>query len=66
MIYDWPDAENEFRRAIRLNPQYATAHHWYAEFLSWQGRFEEAFAESEQALHLNPLSLIIAAITLRC
>jgi TolB-like protein/DNA-binding winged helix-turn-helix (wHTH) protein len=58
--YDWPGSEKEFRRAIQLNPQYATAHQWYAEFLSWQGRFGEAFAESEQARQLDPLSLIIA------
>src|SRR5579862_4000391 len=58
--YDWEGSENEFRRAIQLNPQYATAHQWYAEFLSWQGRFREAFAESEQARQLDPLSLIIA------
>jgi TolB-like protein/DNA-binding winged helix-turn-helix (wHTH) protein/Tfp pilus assembly protein PilF len=58
--YDWPEAEKEFRRAIQLNPQYATAHQWYAEFLSWQGRFDEAFAESEQARHMDPLSPIIA------
>ncbi|MGA7631332.1 MAG: tetratricopeptide repeat protein [Terriglobales bacterium] len=59
--YDWPGSEKEFRRAIQLGPQYATAHQWYAEFLSWQGRFEEAFAESEQARQLDPLSLIIAS-----
>jgi TolB-like protein/DNA-binding winged helix-turn-helix (wHTH) protein len=59
--YDWAGSEKEFRRAIQLNPQYATAHQWYAEFLSWQGRFPEAFAESEQARKLDPLSLIIAA-----
>ena len=47
--YDWSGSEKEFRRAIQLGPQYATAHQWYAEFLSWQGRFEEAFAESDQA-----------------
>jgi TolB-like protein/DNA-binding winged helix-turn-helix (wHTH) protein/Flp pilus assembly protein TadD len=58
--YNWAEAEKEFRRAIQLNPQYATAHQWYAEFLSWQGRFEEALAESEQARQLDPLSLIIA------
>jgi TolB-like protein/DNA-binding winged helix-turn-helix (wHTH) protein/Tfp pilus assembly protein PilF len=58
--YDWAGAEREFRRAIQLNPQYATAHQWYAEFLSWQGRFDEAFAESSQARQLDPLSLIIA------
>lgn len=43
--YRWAEAEKEFRRAIELDPQYATAHQWYAEFLSWQGRFDEAFAE---------------------
>jgi TolB-like protein/DNA-binding winged helix-turn-helix (wHTH) protein/Flp pilus assembly protein TadD len=56
--YDWPGAEKEFRRALELDPQYATAHQWYAEFLSWQGRFPEAFAESEQARQLDPISLI--------
>jgi TolB-like protein/DNA-binding winged helix-turn-helix (wHTH) protein len=59
--YDWPESEKEFRRAIQLGPQYATAHQWYAEFLSWQGRFGEAFAESEQARQLDPFSLIIAS-----
>ena len=59
--YDWPGSEKEFRRAIQLDPQYATAHQWYAEFLSWQGRFDEAFAESAQARQLDPLSLIIAS-----
>lgn len=58
--YDWADAEKEFRRAIQLDPQYATGHQWYAEFLSWQGRFPEAFAQSEQARRLDPLSPIIA------
>ncbi len=58
--YNWPEAEKEFQRAIQLNPQYPTAHQWYAEFLSWQGRFQEAFAESERARQLDPLSLIIA------
>lgn len=58
--YDWAGSEKEFRRAIELNPQYATAHQWYAEFLSWQGRFDEALAESAQARLLDPLSLIIA------
>jgi TolB-like protein/DNA-binding winged helix-turn-helix (wHTH) protein/Tfp pilus assembly protein PilF len=59
--YDWQTAENEYRRAIKLNPNYATAHHWYAEYLMWQGRFDEALQESERARHLDPLSLIIAA-----
>jgi TolB-like protein/DNA-binding winged helix-turn-helix (wHTH) protein/lipoprotein NlpI len=58
--WDWQTAEKEFRRAIQLNPNYATAHHWYAEHLAWRGRFDEAFQESERARQLDPLSLIIA------
>lgn len=59
--WDWGTAEREFRRAIALNPNYATAHHWYAEHLMWLGRFDEALRESERARRLDPLSLIIAA-----
>ena len=59
--WDWQTAEKEYRRAIQLDPGYATAHQWYAESLSFQGRFDEAFAESEQARRLDPLSLIVAA-----
>jgi TolB-like protein/DNA-binding winged helix-turn-helix (wHTH) protein/Tfp pilus assembly protein PilF len=59
--YDWSTAEKEFKRAIQLDPGYATAHQWYAESLSWQGRFGEALVESEKARQLDPLSMIIAA-----
>jgi len=59
--WDWQTAEKEYRRAIELNPNYATAHHWYAEYLTWLGRFDEALRESERARKLDPLSLIIAA-----
>jgi Tfp pilus assembly protein PilF len=59
--WDWSTAEREYRRAIELNPNYATAHHWYAEHLMWRGRFEEALRESERARRLDPLSVIIAA-----
>ena len=59
--WDWTSAEREFRRAIELNPNYATAHHWYAEHLMWRGRFDEALRESERARQLDPLSVIIAA-----
>jgi TolB-like protein/DNA-binding winged helix-turn-helix (wHTH) protein/Tfp pilus assembly protein PilF len=58
--YDWQTAEKEYRRAIQLDPQYATAHQWHAECLSFQGRFPEALEESERARQLDPLSLIIA------
>lgn len=59
--WDWQGSEREYRRAIDLNPNYATVHHWYAEHLMWLGRFDEALAESERARQLDPLSLIIAA-----
>lgn len=58
--YDWQAAEREYRRAIELNPNYATAHQWYAEHLMWRGRFEDALRESERARQLDPLSLIIS------
>jgi TolB-like protein/DNA-binding winged helix-turn-helix (wHTH) protein/Flp pilus assembly protein TadD len=59
--WDWQTSGREFRRAIELNPNYATAHHWYAEHLTWLGRFDEALRESERARQLDPLSLIIAS-----
>ena len=61
--FDWDvtSAETEFRRAIELNPGYATAHHWYAWHLSVRGRNSEAIAEMRKAQTLDPLSLIINA-----
>jgi tetratricopeptide (TPR) repeat protein len=59
--WDWNTAEKEYRRAIELDFNYATAHHWYAEFLALMGRFDEASIQIEQARQLDPLSLIIAA-----
>ena len=55
----WKKAEIEYRRAIDLSPNYATAHQWYAEFLSELGRHEEAIEEMMIARDLDPLSLII-------
>jgi TolB-like protein/Tfp pilus assembly protein PilF len=59
--YEWkfPEAETEFRNAISLNPNYASAHQWYAEFLLAMGRNAEALAEIKRAQELDPLSLII-------
>jgi tetratricopeptide (TPR) repeat protein len=57
--WDWPRAEREFLRAVELNPGYATGRRWYAQLLSALGRHEEAIAEVERALELDPLSLII-------
>jgi serine/threonine-protein kinase len=57
--WDWRSAEREYQRAIQLNPNYATAHQWYAECLSILGRHIEAIAEIKRAQQLDPLSLII-------
>ncbi len=57
--WDWVGAEKEFQRAIELNPNYATAHHWYAIYLRRLGRHDEAIAAIERAQELDPLSLII-------
>jgi len=57
--WDWPAAEKEFKRAIDLNPGYATAHHWYSLHLATLGRRDEALAEAKRALELDPLSIII-------
>ena len=58
---DLPGAEKEFRRAIDLNPNYATAHHWYGEeVLAAMGRSAEAVAELKRAEELDPLSRAIS------
>ncbi|MGA8501412.1 MAG: tetratricopeptide repeat protein [Candidatus Sulfotelmatobacter sp.] len=60
--WDWQGAEQEFRRAIELNPNFARAHHWYGNLLLGpEGRHEEAIAELERARELDPLSLIVNA-----
>src|SRR5204862_121873 len=59
--WDWSGAEREFRRALDLNPGYATAHHWYGYHLMMVGRDDEGIAELKRAESLDPLSLIISA-----
>ena len=59
--YDWDfaGAESEFRRAIELDPDYATAHHWYGESLGLMGRFDDGFRELKLAQQIDPLSPVI-------
>jgi TolB-like protein/DNA-binding winged helix-turn-helix (wHTH) protein/tetratricopeptide (TPR) repeat protein len=57
--WDWDAAERQFLLAIKLNPNYANAHHWYAEYLSLAGRHEAAIREAERARELDPISSII-------
>ena len=55
--WDWTTAEKEFQRAIALNPNCAPAHQWYSEYLNDLGRKEEALAQAQASLTLDPLSL---------
>ena len=59
--WDVAGAEREFRRAIELDPNYATAHHWYATFLMTLGRYPEAIEQIERAQQLDPGSTPILA-----
>src|SRR5581483_4954529 len=59
--WDFAGAESEFRRAVELNPDYATAHHWYGEFLGVMGRFDEGSKQLRLAQQIDPLSEIINA-----
>ncbi len=56
---DWNGSEEAFRRAIALAPNYAPAHHQFADLLKALGRFDEALTEIRRALDLDPLSLAI-------
>jgi TolB-like protein/Flp pilus assembly protein TadD len=60
-LLDWDKAgaERELLRAIELNPNYPTAHHWYSRYLRGVGRIDEAFREIKRAEELDPLSLVI-------
>jgi TolB-like protein/Tfp pilus assembly protein PilF len=62
-LYDWKwsEAEQEFRRALVLNPSYAFAHQQYGIFLALMGRFDESQAELRNAKKLDPLSLWVNA-----
>ena len=57
--WNWKGANREYQKAIELNPNYATAHHWYAMCLVNQGLFDEALREIKSAVKLDPLSLRI-------
>jgi DNA-binding winged helix-turn-helix (wHTH) protein/tetratricopeptide (TPR) repeat protein len=63
LFYDWdfPAAERQFKRAIELNPNYATARHWYHEYLTQMGRLDEAMVQINLARELDPLSPVINA-----
>src|SRR5262249_19578158 len=60
--WDWTGAEREFKRAIELDPNYATAHSWYSLLLQNTGRLDEAIVEGKRTQEADPLSLIIGAV----
>src|SRR5207249_10847683 len=60
--WDWDGAEREYQEALRLNPNHATTHQWYAEFLgAYRGKSNEALVEIDKAKSLDPLSAVIQA-----
>src|SRR5438445_1931733 len=60
--WDLPGGGQEARRAIELNPSYATGHHVYARYLSFNGQHRDAIAEIKRAQELDPLSPILYAV----
>src|SRR5436190_21018760 len=54
--WDWKNSEKEYKIGLELNPNYATGHHWYAEWLLYNSRFEEALNEISLATELDPVS----------
>jgi TolB-like protein/Tfp pilus assembly protein PilF len=59
--WDWVELEKEFRQAVELDPGYAIAHYWYAEYLMAMGRTREALSRVEQSRELDPLNSVINA-----
>jgi tetratricopeptide (TPR) repeat protein len=57
--YDWAGAEANYRKAIQLNPNYATGHHWFGEFLYNMGNLVEGYTHLRKAIELAPTSKII-------
>jgi len=61
LSYDWDysAAEAEFQKAVALNPNYATAHHWFAHYLAVVDRDTDAMREIRRARELDPFSVSI-------
>jgi len=58
-LWEWAEAEREYKRAIELNPNYATAYHWYSIYLKGKGRNDEAAVAIKKAQEIDPLSNVI-------
>jgi tetratricopeptide (TPR) repeat protein len=57
--WDFAGAEREYKLALQLNPSYSTTYLWYANFLDWMGRNEEAYALLQRALQIDPVSTTV-------
>ncbi len=57
--WDWVNSEKEFKLALELNPNYATAHHWYSQWLLNMGKLEESLRMISRAAELDPVSQAI-------
>ncbi len=57
--WDWPGSEREFKRALDLNPNYATAHHWYSHYLAAAGKLDEAVTQIKRARELDPFGVTV-------
>jgi adenylate cyclase len=63
--FDYLEAEKQFKQAIEINPNYASAHHWYSSLLAVQGRFDEAIGAADKSLKIDPLTPIVNANSAR-
>ncbi len=59
-LWQWGEAEKEYKRAIELNPNYPTVHHWYSLYLVAVGRLSESMAEIKRAQEIDPFSPVIS------
>jgi len=59
-LWRWAEAEEEYKRAISLNPNYPTAHHWFTIYFRTKGQIDDAMREIKRAQELDPLSLVIS------
>jgi serine/threonine-protein kinase len=60
-LWRWAEAEREYKRAISLNPNYPTAHHWFNIYFRTKGQIDDAMSEAKRAQELDPLSPVISA-----
>ena len=59
LLWNWAEADKEYKHGIELNPNYATAYKWYGLHLATLGRLDQALAQLKRAQELEPLSLSI-------